>query len=337
MNALMKTLLMGLWLGVLLTARADPVVYGGELQGFEYPAPVAQFPFTSQGQAMHMAYLDYQPTQANGHSVVLLHGKNFCASSWHDTAVVLQQAGFRVIVPDQIGFCKSSKPDGYRYSFEQLADNTHALLGALHINQATVIGHSMGGMLATRYALRFASAVEQLVLLNPLGLEDWKALGVPALTHEEWLARELAFSEERLRDYERNTYYAGEWKEEYEPYVQVMAGMFRGPARQTLALHSAWVYQMIFEQPVVQEFSQLQVPTLLMVGAKDSSALGKDWAPASLKSQLGHYRAMALRAVKTIPSARLVLFPDLGHAPHIQNFERFITALVNSLSALDKD
>jgi pimeloyl-ACP methyl ester carboxylesterase len=113
--------------------------------------------------------------------------------------------------------------------------------------------------------------------------------------------------------------------------------MFRGPGKQTVARHSALVYEMIFEQPVLHEFAQLKVPTLLMIGVKDTTALGKDLVQEPLKSQLGNYRAMSLRAVKTIPGARLVLFPDLGHAPQTQNFDRFKTALVNSLVALNKD
>ncbi|WP_252499309.1 alpha/beta fold hydrolase, partial [Escherichia coli] len=47
------------------------------------------------------------------------------------------------------------------------------------VARASVIGHSMGGMLATRYALLYPRQVERLVLVNPIGLEDWKALGVP--------------------------------------------------------------------------------------------------------------------------------------------------------------
>jgi pimeloyl-ACP methyl ester carboxylesterase len=46
---------------------------------------------------------------------------------------------------------------------------------------------------------------------------------------------------------------------------------------------------------------------------------------------------MSLRAVKAIPGARLVLFPDLGHAPQMQNFERFKNALLNNLVVLEKD
>ncbi len=65
-----------------------------------------------------MAFLDWPATATpNGTTVVLLHGKNFCAATWGDTARGLAAAGYRVIAPDQIGFCKSSKPTGYQYSF----------------------------------------------------------------------------------------------------------------------------------------------------------------------------------------------------------------------------
>jgi len=269
--------------------------------------------------------------------VVLMHGKNFCAATWHDTAVVLQQAGLRVIVPDQVGFCKSSKPISYDYSFIELAENTHALLKSLKINKATVVGHSMGGMLATRYALMYPSEVTQLVMVNPLGLEDWKALGVPLPDLAQWHARELQQTDERMRNYQQATYYANEWKPEYEPWVQMIAGMYRGPGKETVAWHSALTYMMIIDQPVLYEFPKVNVPTVLLIGEKDTTAIGRDLAPEPLKSTLGNYRALSLKAIKTIPGARLVLFPDLGHAPHVQNPERFQTALVNSLVALEDD
>ena len=107
--------------------RADPS-YGPELQGFAYPWPVAHYRFTSQRDELDMAYMDVKPAHPNGHVAVLLHGKNFCAATWQGTIAVLTEAGYRVIAPDQIGFCKSSKPAHYQYSFQQLAGNTHALL-----------------------------------------------------------------------------------------------------------------------------------------------------------------------------------------------------------------
>lgn len=84
--------------------------YGLQLQGFDYPWPVSHFSFTSQGEALDMAYMDVKPTRPNGGTVVLLHGKNFCAATWQETIQLLVEAGYRAIAPDQIGFCKSSKP-----------------------------------------------------------------------------------------------------------------------------------------------------------------------------------------------------------------------------------
>ena len=112
-------------------------------------------------------------------------------------SIALSDAGYRVIAPDQIGFCKSSKPEHYQYSFQQLARNTHALLASLGVTNATVIGHSTGGMLAIRYALMYPRETQQLVLVNPIGLEDWKAKGVPSLSVDQWYERELKTTRRR--------------------------------------------------------------------------------------------------------------------------------------------
>ena len=113
------------------SAGNDGPVYGPRLEGFTYPEPVHRYAFVSQRETLEMMYLDVQPAHPNGRTVVLLHGKNFCAGTWEDTIGVLSRAGYRVVAPDQIGFCKSSKPDRYQYSFQQLAHNTHALLESI--------------------------------------------------------------------------------------------------------------------------------------------------------------------------------------------------------------
>ncbi|MBW8836978.1 MAG: alpha/beta hydrolase, partial [Burkholderia sp.] len=223
--------------------------YGPELQGFTYPEPVGQYDFTSQGVALHMAYMDVKPAHANGRTVVLLHGKNFCGATWEATIHRLSEAGYRVIAPDQIGFCKSSKPEHYQYSFQQLARNTHALLESLGVKDATIVGHSTGGMLAVRYALMYPRETQQLVLVNPIGLEDWKAKGVPSLSVDDWYRRELKTSADGIRRYEQSTYYAGQWRADYEPWVQMLAGMYRGPGKRIVAWNSALLYDMIYTQP----------------------------------------------------------------------------------------
>ena len=314
-----------LWL-VLIAAA-----YGPELEGFDYPFPVQRFELDSQRQSLHMSYLDVAPEKPNGRAVVLLHGKNFCAGTWESTIRVLAKAGYRVVAPDQIGFCKSSKPERYQYSFQQLAANTRALLAHLGLQRVTVLGHSTGGMLAIRYALLYPRQVDQLVLVNPIGLEDWKALGVPWRSVDEWYARELKTTAEGIRQYEQGTYYAGQWKPEYDRWVEMLAGMFRGPGREIVAWSSALIYDMIYSQPVFYELEHVEPPTLLMIGQKDNTAIGKDAAPPELKPKLGQYPRLGKEAARRIPHATLVEFPELGHAPQIQDPARFHEALLEGL------
>ncbi len=228
-------------------ASSEGRVYGPELQGFQYPHPLQHFSFQSQGKSLQMGYMDVPATGTpNGRSVVLMHGKNFCGATWEGSIKALSDAGYRVIAPDQIGFCSSSKPDHYQYSFQQLATNTHQLLEKLGIQKATVIGHSTGGMLATRYALMYPQQTEQLGLVNPIGLEDWKALGVPYQSVDQWYQRELKLSADGVRSYERSTYYGGRWKPEYERWVDMLAGLNKGPGHLQVAWNSALIYDMIF-------------------------------------------------------------------------------------------
>jgi pimeloyl-ACP methyl ester carboxylesterase len=324
-------------------ARAAPAhdannapIYGAMLEGFAYPFQVKHYVFTSQGQKMDMAYMDVAPKKANGRTVVLLHGKNFCAASWEGTIPVLRDAGYRVIAVDQIGFCKSTKPAHYQYTFEQLAGNTHALLQSLGIRRATIMGHSMGGMLAARYALMYPDQTEQLVMVDPLGLEDWRAKGVPWRAPDAIYKDQLKRSADNIRTYERATYYADTWKPEYEKWVQMLAGMYRGPGKALVAWNAALTYDMIYTQPVIHEFANFTMPVVLIVGDHDNTAPGKQYAPPKVRATLGHYPVLAKAAIKRIPHGTLIEFADLGHAPQIQAPKRFHAALLKDLAALKR-
>ncbi|WLH93347.1 alpha/beta hydrolase [Pseudomonas hefeiensis] len=307
--------------------------YGPELQGFEYPYTLKHFPFQSQGKALQMGYMDVPAQgQVNGRTVVLMHGKNFCAATWGDSIKALSEAGYRVIAPDQIGFCTSSKPAHYQYSFHQLATNTQALLKALGVQKSIVLGHSTGGMLATRYALQFPDQVERLAMVNPIGLEDWKALGVPYRTVDQWYERELKLSADGIRNYERKTYYGGRWKPEFERWVDMLAGLNKGPGHTQVAWNSALIYDMIFTQPVYYEFKDLKVPTLLLIGTSDTTAIGSDIASPAVKAILGRYEVLGKQVAQLIPQSTLVEFAHLGHAPQMEEPDRFHQALLGWLN-----
>ncbi|RZA32298.1 MAG: alpha/beta hydrolase [Lysobacteraceae bacterium] len=280
-----------------------------------------------------MAYLDVAPAAPNGRTVVLLHGKNFCAATWQSAIGALSGAGYRVIAPDQVGFCKSSKPAAYQFSLGQLAANTHALLQELGIERASLVGHSMGGMLATRYALQYPASTAHLVLVNPIGLEDWQASGVPWRSVDAWLARELGTDAASIRKYQQEVYYGGTWKPEYDRWVDMLAGMYAGPGRQAVAWNQALTSDMVFNQPVVHELPRLKVPTTLFIGQRDRTAIGKDLASPALARQLGDYPSLGRQAAAAIPGARLVEFGDLGHSPQVEDPQRFNAALLDALAA----
>jgi pimeloyl-ACP methyl ester carboxylesterase len=318
---------------VLSAAQAGD--YGPELEGFAYPYPVEHYGFTSQQAPMQMAYMNVAPAGiANGRTVVLMHGKNFCSATWEKTIGALSRAGYRVIAPDQIGFCASSKPAHYQYTFQQLTANTRALLTHLGISRVTIVGHSTGGMLATRYALMFPQEVEQLVLVNPIGLEDWKALGVPTRTVDQWFERELQLTADSVRQYEKTTYYVNRWKPEYDRWVDMLAGLNRGPGHELVAWNSALIYDMIFAQPIVYELPLSKMDTVLMIGDADTTAIGGDIAPPDVKAKLGHYSVLGKEAAQRITHARLIEFPGMGHAPQMEDPEAFHRTLLESLAAL---
>lgn len=310
-------------------------VYGEHLEGFKYPYPLQYFNFSSQQQNLKMGYMDVQPKNPNGQTVVVFHGKNFCAATWEETINFLTQNGYRVIAPDQIGFCTSSKPDNYQYSFQQLVQNTYALLDKLGVKQTILLGHSTGGMLATRYALMYPKQTKLLAMVNPIGLEDWKAKGVPYRSIDQWYQRELNVSAESIKAYELKTYYQGRWKPEYDKWVDMLAGLNAGKGHEKVAWNSALIYDMIFTQPVYYEFANLKVPTVLYIGTGDTTAIGSDIAPPEVKQKIGQYSVLGKEAVKRIPNAELIEFEGMGHSPQMQNPKMFHDALMRTLKKYD--
>jgi pimeloyl-ACP methyl ester carboxylesterase len=73
------------------------------------------------------------------------------------------------------------------------------------------------------------------------------------------------------------------------------------------------------------------VVAALMIGQKDNTAIGKDAAPPELKKQLGNYPVLGREAARRFPHATLVEFPELGHAPQIQDPAQFHRALLEGL------
>jgi pimeloyl-ACP methyl ester carboxylesterase len=115
-------------------------------------------------------------------------------------------------------------------------------------------------------------------------------------------------------------------------WVEMLAGMYRGDGRDQVATDSARLGDMIFTQPVFYEFERSQPAVLLIIGDKDTTAIGKNLASPALRATLGDYPALGKAAAARIPHARLVEFRDLGHAPQIQTPDAFNKTLIEGLS-----
>ncbi|WP_316822113.1 alpha/beta hydrolase [Pedobacter gandavensis] len=299
------------------------------LENVKYPYAVKYFPIHTEGQDLNMAYMDVAPLgKANGKTVVLLHGKNFGGYYWTNTIKALADRGFRVVVPDQIGFGRSSKAY-IHYSFHQLARWTKQLLDTLGIQKANILGHSMGGMLATRFALMFPENTEKLLLENPIGLEDYRNF-IPYVSTDQQYQSELKATAESVKKYYKTSYFTV-WKPEYDELVRIAGGMTKSADFPRLARVNAMTYTMIYEQPVVQEFINIRVPTILFIGKEDKTIVGKALLSPDQQTLYGQYRFLGKQTAAKIPGAKMVEFEACGHIPHIEVPTEFNVALLGSL------
>ena len=299
------------------------------LENVKYPYAVKFFPIRVEGQDIRMAYMDIAATKSpNGETVVLFHGKNFGGYYWTNVIHALTDRGYRVVVPDQIGFGKSSKPF-IHYSFHQMAAWNRALLDSLGIRQSIVLGHSMGGMLATRYALLYPENTVKLLLEDPIGLEDYRTF-VPYTNTEKQYQTELKATAESVRKYYQSSYFV-QWKPAYEELVRIAAGVGYSADFPRTARVAAMTFTMIYEQPVVYEFANLKVPTVLFIGLEDKTIVGKGLLTSEQQSAHGQYKLLGKQTAAKIPGAKLIEFANCGHIPHLEVPEKFIVALLGSL------
>lgn len=303
-------------------------VFDARLSAYPYPHEVHLFETRAQGQDLELAYMDVGPREPEAGTVLLLHGKNFSGAYWADTAEALVARGHRVLMPDQVGFGKSSKPVPFQYSFADMVSRTAALLDALGIDEVAVVGHSMGGMVATRFALMHPERTTRLALVNPIGLEDWQQV-VPYATVDELYAGALAKTPDTVRAYMQESYFDGHWEPRYDAVAELQAGWSEGPDEERLAWVDALTADMIFTQPVVQDFGRLTVPTLLVIGTRDRTALGKGRVSPEVRAELGRYDRLGEATVAAMPEglATLVELEGIGHMPQVEAFEDMMAAL----------
>ena len=286
------------------------------LEDVPYPHPVSYLPFTLEGQDVRLAYMDVAPQGTpNGRSVILLHGMNFFGEAWTGTIEMLRKEGYRVIAIDQVGYGRSSKPI-LHYSISTHAMNTKRLLDHLGIKVTDIVTHSMGGMVASRFASLYPDAVGNLAMINQIGLTDTRH-GRPARDIMELYKAALA------RDYGEivkgmRAYYVN-WKPEYMKYVKIHYGWTRSGDWPRMAMVRAWQQFAVATDPVVYDWPHIKARTLVIGGEKDGP----------------NYPAQARRVAETVPNGQLYLIPNIGHNPQFEAPELLYPPLLKFLKGED--
>jgi pimeloyl-ACP methyl ester carboxylesterase len=275
-------------------------------EGIDYPYPVQYLPLTLYGQDLRMAYMDVPPAgQPNGRTVVLFHGMNFGGFYFAGPIEVLCKEGFRVVVPDQIGFGRSSKAI-IPYNFHDMALNSRKLLQSLGIRKVTIVGHSMGGMLSARFAASFPDITERAVIYDPIGLTDPRYERPWRSADEAYKASMAQTNDQRWQGFYANIrrYFPspGAWKPEYEKYVRILYAPTLSGDWPRLAMVRAIYQQMLYLDPVVYDWPKIKVKTLVIGGEKDTA----------------DFPAQAKHIADSIPGAKLVIIPNAGHVPHLE-------------------
>jgi pimeloyl-ACP methyl ester carboxylesterase len=300
------------------------------LEEVDYPYPVHFFDITVENQLLRMAFMDIAPIgSANGQTVVLLHGKSFSGDYWARAIAMLAGKGYRVVVPDQIGFGKSAKPD-IRYSFDLLARNTKMLLDSLGGTRAAILGHSFGGMLAVYFARDYPETTAVLILENPIGLEDYRS-AIPPQPIETLFKTEMAETPESYQTF-MQAFFVG-WPPAAQHYVDIFSRVLLSPEYPRWAMASALTYEMMFEEPNRLEYALLKMPVLLIIGQSDRSVFFRRYASAEAIKPLGNWPVLGREAVKDLPDGKLVEISGAGHVSHIEKPDEFEAAVADFLAA----
>ncbi|MEP7310909.1 MAG: alpha/beta hydrolase [Acidobacteriota bacterium] len=281
-------------------------------------------PKSIEGIAVRSAEADGVALQylaaGSGPAVVLLHGYAETSRMWRPLIPQLASA-FTVIAPDLPGIGGSGIPkDGL--DMTRAARRVHALVKGLGIENARVVGHDIGLMVAYAYAAQFPAEVEKLVLMDAFlpGVDGWESIyNNPAI----WHFRFNGPTPEALVKGRERTYFEHFWNDFAadsqrsipEADRQAYTAAYARPGR----MRAAWAYFVSFPQ-AAKDFAQLSRTMLEM----PVLSIGGDKANGS---------ALA-RQVKLVAShAASVILPDTGHWVMEERPQETAGALLDFLGA----
>lgn len=213
-----------------------------------------------------------------GTPIILLHGFPENWYSWRQQIPVLANAGYRVIVPDQRGYNLSDKPAGIAaYGIENLTADVRELITTLGYNQAIIVGHDWGGVVAWYFAMTYPELTTRLVVMNaPHPAAYARELRQnPSQQRKSWyvLAFQIPWLPETLLTFApattaRRLFQQTAVRQEAFPGadIQFMAAAIAQPGAMRAAIN--W-YRALLRYPPATSKQPITTPTLLIWGEND--------------------------------------------------------------------
>ena len=269
------------------------------LEEYEYPYPVEYMNFSVYGEDVRIAYMDVAPRgPSNGRTVILHHGGLYYGWYWRAQIRALSEEGYRVVVKDRLGWGKSSKPS-IPYSINLCASNTARLMDYLEIDQAALVGHSIGGQMVTRFAFLYPERITHLVTVNQVGLTDRRSgRGFRPLTGEVDANPDMDAVYSGLLRWASENY--STWQPEFIDHMRIRYGQRLSGDWPRLAYVSRLTGHMRAMDTVVNDWHHIQTKTLILGGEEDYPT----------------YAAEAQHAADIFPNGEVFLIPGVGHNPH---------------------
>ena len=269
------------------------------MEEIEYPHPVEFMNFTVYDQDVRIAYMDVPPVgPPNGRAVVFHHGGSYYGWYWKEQIEALTNEGYRVVVKDRLGWGKSSKPI-LPYGMSLHASNTARLMEHLDLSDAAIVGHSIGGQMATRFAFLYPEKATHLVTINQIGLTDNRAgRGFRPFDGEIDADPDLQSAYESDVRTELRRYV--EWKPGFLEHLRIRHGQRLSGDWPRLAYLRRLGGNLRSMDTVVNDWSHIRTKTLILGGEIDGP----------------NFPENARQAVDVFPNAKVFLIPNVGHNPH---------------------
>lgn len=180
----------------------------------------------------------------------------------------------------------------------------------------------MGGMLAVTFAANYSALANKLILINPIGLEDYSKY-VEFKDVNFFYELELGSTLEKSISYQKSNYYDGKWSSEYEKLLAPLKGMLAGEDWPIMAWNNALTYGPIFSENIVDRFSQIKNETFMIIGTRDKTGPGRAWLKKGVTRELGEYEKLGKSTQSMIKGSTLIELDGLGHMPQYEDYRAF--------------